>query len=315
MDFLASVFNLSLLVAGIRIAVTILLAGLGGLFTMQANILNIGMEGMMLFGSLAGVVVSYLTGSVWLALTAAVAVGLLAAVIFGLFGVRYKCNIIVAGMGINLFGAAFTMYLLRSIFHTRGSLSDPSISGVPTLNIPVIEGIPIIGPLLSGHSILVYVAFLLVLGVHYFLYRTPTGLRIRAVGEHTEAVKSVGVDPGRIQFLAVLISGAFSGLAGAYLSLAQLRLFVENMVAGRGFIALAAIYFGGGTPVGTMVAALIFGLAEALSLRLQTLGYPSQFMLMIPYVVTVTILIIVSRLASMPRHLKLPGTFEEAKMK
>jgi simple sugar transport system permease protein len=311
--FLSNILNLGLVVAGIRIAIPILLAGLGGLFTLQANILNIGMEGMMLFGAWAGVFVSYMTGSVWLALLAAVGVGLLAAVIFGLFGVRYRCNIIVAGMGLNLFAGAFTMYLLRSIFRTRGSLSDPRIVGVPTLTLPVIDKIPFLGPLLSGHSLLVYVAFVLVAVVHYFLYRTPTGLRIRAVGEHAEAARSVGVDPARVQFLAVLISGAFSGLAGAYLSLAQLRMFVENMVSGRGFIALAAIYFGRGTPVGTLVAALIFGLAEALSMRLQTLGFPSQFMLMIPYVVTVAVLIVVSRLAAVPRRLKLPSFTEEAR--
>jgi len=310
--FLASILNLGLLVAGIRIAVPILLAGLGGLFTMQANILNIGMEGMMLFGAWAGVFVSYMTGSVWLALLAAVGVGLVSAVVFGLFGVRYRCNIIVAGMGLNLFAGAFTMYLLRSIFRTRGSLSDPRIVGVPSLTLPGIDKIPVLGPLLSGHSLLVYVAFLLVIAVHYFLYRTPTGLRIRAVGEHAEAARSVGVDPARVQFLAVLLSGAFSGLAGAYLSLAQLRMFVENMVSGRGFIALAAIYFGRGTPVGTMVAALIFGLAEAFSMRLQTLGFPSQFVLMIPYVVTVAVLIIVSHLAARPRHLRLPSATEEA---
>ncbi|NLG86968.1 MAG: ABC transporter permease, partial [Firmicutes bacterium] len=184
--------------------------------------------------------------------------------------------------------------------------------GVPVVNIPVINKIPILGELVSGHSVLVYVAFLLVAVVYFFLYRTPIGLRIRAVGENDEAVRAVGVDPNQIRFLAVLISGLFSGLAGAYLSLAQLRMFVENMVAGRGFIALAAIYFGRGTPVGTMIAALIFGLAEALSMRLQILGYPSQFMLMIPYLVTVAILIVVQRIAVTPRRLKIEsGALEE----
>lgn len=312
MGYLASILNLSLVVAGIRIAVPILLAGLGGLFTLQADILNIGMEGMMLFGAWAGVFVSYTTGSVWLALLAAMLVGLLAAAIMGLFGVRYRCNIVVAGMGLNLFGQSFTMFLLRSIFKTRGSLSDPRIVGVPVVNIPVINKIPILGELVSGHSVLVYVAFLLVAVVYFFLYRTPIGLRIRAVGENDEAVRAVGVDPNQIRFLAVLISGLFSGLAGAYLSLAQLRMFVENMVAGRGFIALAAIYFGRGTPLGTMIAALIFGLAEALSMRLQILGYPSQFMLMIPYLVTVAILIVVQRIAVTPRRLKIEsGAAEE----
>lgn len=312
MGYLASILNLSLVVAGIRIAVPILLAGLGGLFTLQADILNIGMEGMMLFGAWAGVFVSYTTGSVWLALLAAMLVGLLAAAIMGLFGVRYRCNIVVAGMGLNLFGQSFTMFLLRSIFKTRGSLSDPRIVGVPVVNIPGINKIPILGELVSGHSVLVYVAFLLVAVVYFFLYRTPIGLRIRAVGENDEAVRAVGVDPNQIRFLAVLISGLFSGLAGAYLSLAQLRMFVENMVAGRGFIALAAIYFGRGTPLGTMIAALIFGLAEALSMRLQILGYPSQFMLMIPYLVTVAILIVVQRIAVTPRRLKIEsGALEE----
>ncbi|SHF54073.1 ABC transporter permease [Desulforamulus putei] len=294
MDILHNLFNLGTLVAGIRIATPILLAGLGGLHTMQANILNIGMEGMMLFGAFSAVLVSYYTGSIIFATIAAILVGVLAAVIFGLFGVKFKCNIIVAGIAINLFGVAFTIYLLRSIFHVRGALSHPKIVGFPVMDFPVLSSLPYIGELFKGHSIIVYVAFLMVFLVHLFLYRTPKGLHIRSVGEHAEAAASVGISPDRIRFQAVMISGFFCGLAGAYLSLAQTRMFVENMVAGRGFIALAAIYFGGGTPVGTMLAALLFGFAEAVSLRLQTLGFPSQFVLMTPYLMTVFILIIIS---------------------
>lgn len=296
MDILSNLINLSVIVAGIRIATPILLAGLGGLFTMQANILNIGMEGMMLFGAFSAVVVSYYTGSILLATAAAILTGILSAVIFGIFGVKYKCNIIVAGIALNLFGVAFTTYLLRAIFHVKGSLSDPRIVGFPVVDIPGLSGIPYIGTLFAGHSIMVYVAFIMVVLVHLFLYRTPKGLHIRSVGEYADAAASVGIDPNRIRFQAVLLSGFFCGLAGAYLSLAQTRMFVENMVAGRGFIALAAIYFGGGTPMSTMVAALLFGIAEAVAVRFQTLGFPSQFVLMTPYLMTVLILVVISYL-------------------
>ncbi|WP_425060190.1 hypothetical protein SCACP_08590 [Sporomusa carbonis] len=302
MDTLDNLVNFSVLVAGIRIATPILLAGLGGLHTMQANILNIGMEGMMLFGAFSAVMVSYYTGSILAATMAAIVTGILAAAIFGLFGVKYRCDIIVAGIAINLFGVSFTTYLLRTIFHVKGSLSDPRIIGFPVVDLPLVSGLPYIGDLFKGHSVMVYIAFLMVVLVHLFLCRTPKGLHIRSVGEHAEAAASVGINPDRIRLQAVLISGFFCGLAGAYLSLAQTRMFVENMVAGRGFIALAAIYFGGGTPVGTMVAALLFGLAEAVSVRLQTIGFPSQFVLMIPYLLTVLVLIAISYVKKMRRE-------------
>lgn len=289
-----NVLDLGLFAAGIRLSTPVLLAALGGLFTQQANILNIALEGMMLFGAFAGVFTVYYTGSVPLAVLAAVAVGMLVSLLFAVFTIRFRADAVVAGIALNLFSSGATIFLLRAIFKTKGAFSGDKVLPLPRVTIPGLEAVPVIGPLLSGHSVLVYVAFLLVPVCHVLLYHTRLGLRIRAVGEYAPAAQAVGVNPDRIRYLAVLISGALSGLAGVHLSMGYLQMFVENMVAGRGFMAIAAIMFGKATPVGTMLASLVFGLADALGARLQTLGYPSQFVLMLPYAITVIVLVAVA---------------------
>lgn len=300
MTTLLSIFNVGLLAATVRIATPLLLAALGGLFTMRANMVNIGLEGLMIFGAFAAVLVSFYGHSFLLGLLAAMAMSTLAAAMFSLFTIRFKSNVFVAGIALNLFGGAFTIFLSRTIFKVNGVFSDPRIVGIPVIHIPLIERIPFVGGIVSGQSLLVYVAYLLVGVVAVILYRTPFGLRLRSVGEHPEAVETVGVNPDKMRYYAILLSGVFCGLAGAYLSLGELKMFGENMTDGRGFIALAAIYFGRGKPVGIMLACLIFGLAQALSLRLELFGIPTEFLQMIPYILSVTVLFIVSKV-SLPK--------------
>jgi len=289
----AGAFNLSLLVAAIRLTTPILLAALGGLFTQQANVLNIALEGMMLSGAFTAVAVSFFTHSWVMAILASVLVGLIMAWILGAFVVRFKALNVIAGMAVNLFASGFTAFLLRTIWTNKSEMTQ-GLVGIPDVVIPGLCNVPVLGELLSGYSFLVYISIVLVFVAQFVLYKTKLGLRIRAVGETPQAAASLGVDPDRIRLTSILISGALCGLAGAHLSLGALCMFTENMTAGRGFMAMAVIFFGDADPYKVAIGAFLFGLAEAISMRLQSVGLPSHFIIMIPYVFTVVSLIVVS---------------------
>mgnify|MGYP000971728769 CR=1 FL=1 len=290
---MAGAFNLSLLVAAIRLTTPILLAALGGLFTQQANVLNIALEGMMLSGAFTAVAVSFFTHSWVMAILASVLVGLIMAWILGAFVVRFKALNVIAGMAVNLFASGFTAFLLRTIWTNKSEMTQ-GLVGIPDVVIPGLCNVPVLGELLSGYSFLVYISIVLVFVAQFVLYKTKLGLRIRAVGETPQAAASLGVDPDRIRLTSILISGALCGLAGAHLSLGALCMFTENMTAGRGFMAMAVIFFGDADPYKVAIGAFLFGLAEAISMRLQSVGLPSHFIIMIPYVFTVVSLIVVS---------------------
>lgn len=290
---MAGAFNLSLLVAAIRLTTPILLAALGGLFTQQANVLNIALEGMMLSGAFTAVAVSFFTHSWVMAILASVLVGLIMAWILGAFVVRFKALNVIAGMAVNLFASGFTAFLLRTIWTNKSEMTQ-GLVGIPDVVIPGLCNVPVLGELLSGYSFLVYISIALVFVAQFVLYKTKLGLRIRAVGETPQAAASLGVDPDRIRLISILISGALCGLAGAHLSLGALCMFTENMTAGRGFMAMAVIFFGDADPYKVAIGAFLFGLAEAISMRLQSVGLPSHFIIMIPYVFTVVSLIVVS---------------------
>jgi ABC-type uncharacterized transport system permease subunit len=289
----AGAFNLSLLVAAIRLTTPILLAALGGLFTQQANVLNIALEGMMLSGAFTAVAVSFFTHSWVMAILASVVVGLIMAWILGAFVVKFKALNVIAGMAVNLFASGFTAFLLRTIWTNKSEMTQ-GLVGIPDVVIPGLCNVPVLGELLSGYSFLVYISIVLVFVAQFVLYKTKLGLRIRAVGETPQAAASLGVDPDRIRLISILISGALCGLAGAHLSLGALCMFTENMTAGRGFMAMAVIFFGDADPYKVAIGAFLFGLAEAISMRLQSVGLPSHFIIMIPYVFTVVSLIVVS---------------------
>lgn len=290
---MAGAFNLSLIVAAIRLTTPILLAALGGLFTQQANVLNIALEGMMLSGAFTAVGVSFFTHSWVMAILASVLVGLIMAWILGAFVVRFKALNVIAGMAVNLFASGFTAFLLRTIWTNKSEMTQ-GLVGIPDVVIPGLCNVPVLGELLSGYSFLVYISIVLVFVAQFVLYKTKLGLRIRAVGETPQAAASLGVDPDRIRLISILISGALCGLAGAHLSLGALCMFTENMTAGRGFMAMAVIFFGDADPYKVAIGAFLFGLAEAISMRLQSVGLPSHFIIMIPYVFTVVSLIVVS---------------------
>lgn len=284
---MSAMLDIGLLAAGLRMAVPILLAALGGLFTDRVNIFNVGLEGMMLVGAFAAVAGSYWSGSAWVGLGAAVAAGLLLAVLFALFAIRLRTDPILTGIALNFFASGVTVIALQALFGTRGSFGSGRIALLPTIKVPFLESVPVLGRLVAGNNVIFYAAFLAAPLLFVVFNHTRAGLRIRAVGEFPAAAEAVGVRPGAYRWLSVLMSGALSGIGGAYLSLSALGLFSENMTSGRGFIALAAIFFGRSKPLGILLAALFFGVAESSVIRLQGLGAPSRLVLMVPYVAAV----------------------------
>jgi len=288
---LTDIFNLSLAKITLRMTVPILLAALGGIFTAQVNIFNIALEGMMLIGAFFAVVGSFYTGSALGGVVGAVLAGLGVSCIFGLFCVKLKSNPIVVGFALNFLIAGLSVILLREIFNVRGFFQSERITLLPIFKIPLIKNLPVLGPIISGHNVIFYSAYILVPVVSLLLYRTSLGLRIRAVGEHITAVKATGIGTVKYQYIAILLSGILSGLAGAYLSLSSLGMFTENISAGRGIIALAAIFFGKGIPWLVFFGCLVFGFTEALAIQFQGMGIPTQLVLMLPYLATILALL------------------------
>ncbi|MDR3145676.1 MAG: ABC transporter permease [Treponema sp.] len=277
--------------ADLRTAMPILIAALGFLFSERAGVVNIGAEGILLFGAFFGVIGSWYFGSAWMGLLTAMFTGMLVAALFAGLTISLRADQVVVGAGINIFATGLTTTLNRVIFGMN--LKPPEIASFEPLTLPpVVAGIPVIGPGLVtvlSQNVLVYITLLLIPLAHFVLFKTEMGLRIRAVGEHPKACDTVGINVYRIRYGAVLFSGLLGGAAGAFVSLGLLSFFLESMIAGRGFIALAAVAFGKYTPWGILGASLLFGGGLALESRLQTLGtgIPYQFFLMIPYVLTI----------------------------
>lgn len=279
----------------IRITAPILFAALGAVIAEKAGVTNIGLEGIMMISALFGVLFSYWTQSWLIGVLGALAVGVLLGLLIGFFALKLKTDIILAGIAVNMMGGGGTIFLLYMFTGMRGNtgaLVSPNIL-IPTLNIPLLQDIPIVGEVLSGHAILTYIAFLLVYLIWMLLYKTPLGLNIRAVGENPNAASSVGISVLRIKYIAIALSGALAGLGGAFMSMYYSQGWNSGMVAGRGFIALAAQAMGRGEPVGAMLSSLLFGLAQALRTKVSGLqGVSSHLVSVIPYVVTILGLVI-----------------------
>lgn len=287
--FLDQLLDPAVFATVLRVMTPLLLAALGVMISDRAGVLNIGMEGMMLAGALSGVLVSAWTGSPWLGLLAAVLfcslLGCLMAVLVNTLG----AHPIITGIAINLAAAAGTTLGLFAATGDKG-MSGALRSGVlPALHLPFVETVPILG-LVSGHHVLTYLALLAVPAVAIVMARTPFGLRLRAVGADAKAAAAAGISPARIQMAALTLSGAFGGLAGAYLSMGYVSWFAQNMTAGRGFIAVAIEVMGMGTAWGTLAASGVIALSETLAITMQSLGMPNELMQMIPYVVPVVVL-------------------------
>jgi general nucleoside transport system permease protein len=288
----SEVFNRLLLQNTLRTATPVVLCALGCLMTERAGFMNIGVEGMMLMGAFFAVLGSYLYGSWLMGLVFALVLGVLLGLFYYVFSVTFKSDEFVIGVALNILAGGLTVFLLRTLFGVKGSFSGPGIVPLPTLNFPWLEQIPVLGTILSGNSLLVYISWILVFLCWLMLYKTPLGFHLRAAGEAPEALRASGVNPDRMKLLASVLCGALASLSGAHLSLGYLTMFSENMSASRGFVAVACVIFGGGNPPRVFLAALLFGFIDALGLRLQRF-IPSDLTSMAPYVVTVVMMVVV----------------------
>lgn len=292
MDFdISRIITLSLFAATLRMATPILFATLGGIFSSHTGIFHVGLEGLLNIGAFFAVVGSVRTGSPWGGLLYAIASCLIASLIFAIIHLEMKANEIIVGLAMNIFAGGMTNFLLVAMLGATGFYQSDLIKGFSQVDVPVLKNIPVLNELLSGHFPLVYFSFLFVLIVYILLYRTPFGFHLRAVGEKISAAEAVGINPKKVKYTGLLICGTLCGLGGTFLSLSYLNMFSEGITAGRGWVALAAINFGEMKPLRSLVACLIFGFADALALRLQQFGLPSQVVLMLPYVSTLIVLI------------------------
>lgn len=286
------IFDISIIYATWRAATPIIYAALCAAVTQQANILNIGTEGIMLMGAFSAVAVSYITGS-WLAgVLVAMIGGMLMALIMAVGSIRYKADINAIGIAINMLAIALTKFLLNTVLGKSGTFSDPSIKNIPRIKLPFLENSNILNSIFNNWVLTEWFVIILIAFLTYVLYKTVWGLRVRSVGFNEIAANSVGIDSTKIKYQVMLISGLVGGLAGAHLSLGYSNMFVENMTNARGFMGVAAMYFGGAHPVFTALGCLVFGLADSIGARLQAYGLPSQIVLSMPYVVTVLVLTI-----------------------
>jgi ABC-type uncharacterized transport system permease subunit len=289
---LGDIITLSLLASMVRYATPLTLAALGGMFSERGGVINIALEGIMLSGAFTAAAVTVETHNPWIGLAAAAAVGLIVALIHAVASIQFKADQVVVGTAINILFLGVPPLVSGALFESTGSTPQlPRNQTLPEFHIPVIDGVPVLKQLLSGHTPITYLAFLLVPISYYVLFRTRFGLRLRAVGENPEAADTAGISVSRMRYSGVLLSGVFAGIGGAYLSIAQNSLFTRNMTGGRGFIALAALIFGKWHPVGAFGACLLFGIAEAISDQMQgVVNIPVQLIQIIPYVLTMVVL-------------------------
>ncbi|WP_210254984.1 ABC transporter permease [Methylocapsa sp. S129] len=290
LPFLADPVFAGFLSASMRLAIPILLAALGGLFSERSGVLNIGLEGAMLIGAFVGFVAAFASGNLVVGVLAAILAGVVFDLILGFYAITLGANQVVVGIAMNLLAAGFTAYFYRLIF--GAGTQSPRIDAFSQLDLGQLADIPLVGPLLFRQDPLAYIALALIALAWFVTAKSRFGLNVRAVGEHPQAAETLGVNVILIRYAALSISGALAGLGGAYLSLSATGVFIDNMTAGRGYIALAILILGRRHPIGVLLAALLFGAADALQLRAQLLpiGVPLQFLLMLPYVLTIVVL-------------------------
>jgi simple sugar transport system permease protein len=291
---LTRAFLIALVASGIRLAVPVLLAVLGEIFSERSGVLNLGLEGIMAVGAFAGFAVAFTLGNAWLGVVAGLLAGGLMGLIMAFFSATLQTNQVITGISLVILGQGASAFLYRQIFGV--SSRPPRVEGFAELAIPGLSQIPVLGPILFQHNIVVYLAVILVVLSWAALSHTTWGLKVRAVGEYPSAADTSGVNVAHIRYTCVVLGAALTGLGGSFLSVAQMRMFLENMIAGRGWIAIALVIFARWRPSLALAGAVLFGVADALQFRLQALGFavvPYEFLLMLPY--ALTILVLVSR--------------------
>ncbi len=294
---------LGILYSGIRLATPYLFAAIGETFAQASGVLNLGVEGIMLMGAFSGFYVVFKTGNLWLGILIAALVGLVLGLLMAVVSITLKAEQGISGIGLSLFGLG-----LSSLLFEKTIDSVTSINGFQPIRIPILGNIPYIGDTFFNHSILVYIAFLLVPVGTYVFNKTTLGLKIRAVGQHPQAADSVGISVVKIRYLTVMFGGVMAGIAGASLSLALINLFQENMTNGMGYIAVALVYFGGWRPAGVLGGSLLFSFVNAFQLWMQVKGVkiPANIALMMPYILTILALTFAANRARQPAALDKP---------
>ncbi|HET6663264.1 MAG TPA: ABC transporter permease [Acidimicrobiales bacterium] len=280
---------IGLLDGALRRSIPLAFGALAGLLCERSGVINIGIEGMLLTGAFTAAITASAADNTWVGLLSGVAVGALLGAFLAVMSIRYRVDQIIGGTVINFLALGMTSYLTARVLVEYPNLNEPG--SFRAFGIPGLERLPFIGPLLFDNTIYVYLLFALVFGLWWGLFRTRWGLRVRAVGEHPRAADTVGINVLRTRYRSVILGGAVAGLGGTWFTLDAVSSFDENMTAGRGFIALAALIFGRWHPVGAFIAALVFGFSEELQQRLAVLDtpIPSEFLLMVPYLVTIVV--------------------------
>lgn len=293
-SFFQTAFIISLLASMVRIATPILYAAMGELVAERSGVLNLGVEGMMLTGALVGFLITYYTGMLWAATLGAIAAGILLALIMAFLAATLKVDQIITGLAINLVASGITTYGYRLAFKDVGTQNPATIPTYATVPIPLLSKIPFLGPIFFSQHLLTYLAFLMVLIIALFLYRTHWGLELRGIGDNPRALDMKGVSVSRYQYLAVLFGGAMAGLGGAFLTQASTGIFVPQISAGRGWIAIAIVIFGNWKPAWILLGCLFFGFVDSTQLSLQAIGVelPYQLLLSLPYVLTILALVV-----------------------
>lgn len=287
---IANIFDYTLIHATIRATTPILFAALAAVITQQANIINIGTEGIMLMGAFVGVCVSFFTGSWFFAVFAAMLSGIILALIMAIAHIEYKADICAIGTAINLLSLALTRFMLKQFMGISGTFYSPKIAPIPKINIAFLEGNKYLNDIFNNYSLFEILGIVTVFVFAFILYRTVWGLRLRAVGKFPLAAETAGINVKFMKYQVMIISGVLGGVAGAHLSIGYSQMFVENMTNGRGFMGVAAMFFGSANPILSWLGCILFGFMDSIGARLQSLGLPSQIILMMPYIITILVL-------------------------
>lgn len=282
----AAIFTPAFLFSVIRVSTPLILGAMAALICNRGGMLHIAFEGTMLSAAFFGMLVSALTQNIFLGILGAIAGGMLISMLLGYFNLILNSNRTLTGIALNTFASAGTVFALYLLVQDKGTSSSLPSLVVPDLELPIIKDIPVLGTILSGHNALTYVSFLAVLLTYIIIFRTALGLKIRTVGENPNAAASVGINVMRIRFITLGLSAVIASLAGAYMSMGYLSWFSRDMMAGRGFMSIAAQNLGAALPLPSLLASLAFGAVTALANVLQTLNMPSEIIQAMPYVAT-----------------------------
>ncbi len=287
-DLFSMTVLVGILASGIRLATPYLYAAIGETFSQRSGVLNLGVDGQMLLGAFTAFYVAIKTGNLWLGILSAMVVGALMGLAMAFVTVNLHAEQGISGIGFYLFGLGLSDLLFQKLLGTV-----ETVKGFPKVQIPVLSDLPVVGEIFFRQNVLVYIAFALVPIAWFILNKTTLGLKIRAVGENPEAADSLGVSIARIRYFTVILGGTLSGVAGASMSIALLNVFQQNMTSGLGFIAVALVYFGAWRPWGVLGGALLFSLVNSLQLWIQVLGIPipSDIAVMMPYILTILVLV------------------------